>query len=361
MAGAGSGRPQRPPSCCHRKLNSSAACARAGRCRPRRRGRLRCSPSTAAWPCSSMRAAILRAWPGCTRSSRVLVVNSTAAASCPASRSGRGCSARSRPSPRACRGRRTRPSTTRRPAAVVAPHVQQRHLADHGAEQLGPLQHHRAHQQAAVAAALDAQVRRLSVIRWRSGPRPRRRSRRSSSACAPWMAAWCQPGRTRRRRGCWPPRRRRPGCTRRPQRCRVPGLQRLLEAAVAVQQRGVAGHRPWRRARPRSRARVCRPCWWQSAARRACRWRRRRPAGLERARGSSLPVRPAAASRAAGSRPRSAVAFGQRVVGPSRGRAARLTASVPRVRGLHLASRRASRPGRRRATPPAGWPRCPAR
>jgi hypothetical protein len=44
---------------------------------------------------------------------------------------------------------------------VVAPHVQQRHLADHGAEQLGPLQHHRAHQQAAVAAALDAQVRGL--------------------------------------------------------------------------------------------------------------------------------------------------------------------------------------------------------
>ena len=45
---------------------------------------------------------------------------------------------------------------------VVAPHVQQRHLADHGAEQLGPLQHHRADQQPAVAAALDGQAPRIA-------------------------------------------------------------------------------------------------------------------------------------------------------------------------------------------------------
>jgi hypothetical protein len=42
---------------------------------------------------------------------------------------------------------------------VVTLHVQQRHLAHHGVEELGPLQHHRAHQQAAIAATLDAQVR----------------------------------------------------------------------------------------------------------------------------------------------------------------------------------------------------------
>jgi hypothetical protein len=42
---------------------------------------------------------------------------------------------------------------------VVALHVQQRHLADHRAEQIGVLHQHVAGQQAAVAAALDAQVR----------------------------------------------------------------------------------------------------------------------------------------------------------------------------------------------------------
>jgi hypothetical protein len=47
---------------------------------------------------------------------------------------------------------------------VIAPHVQQRHLADHRIEQLGPLQHHRAHQQAAVAAALDAEVAGLVIL-----------------------------------------------------------------------------------------------------------------------------------------------------------------------------------------------------
>ena len=41
---------------------------------------------------------------------------------------------------------------------VVAPHVEQRHLADHRAEQLGSLREHVAHEQAAVAAALDAEV-----------------------------------------------------------------------------------------------------------------------------------------------------------------------------------------------------------
>ena len=42
---------------------------------------------------------------------------------------------------------------------VVALHVQQRHLADDRAEQLRVAGQHDAHQQAAVAAALDAEVR----------------------------------------------------------------------------------------------------------------------------------------------------------------------------------------------------------
>ena len=47
---------------------------------------------------------------------------------------------------------------------VVAIHVQQRHLADHGAEQLRVHHHHVAGEQAAVAAALDAQAGRLGDL-----------------------------------------------------------------------------------------------------------------------------------------------------------------------------------------------------
>ena len=42
--------------------------------------------------------------------------------------------------------------------AVVAQHVEQRHLAEHRAEQVGALRHRRAHQQAAVAAADDGEA-----------------------------------------------------------------------------------------------------------------------------------------------------------------------------------------------------------
>ncbi len=48
---------------------------------------------------------------------------------------------------------------------VVALHVQQRHLAADGVEQLGALHRDGAHQQAAVAAALDAQVARAGHLR----------------------------------------------------------------------------------------------------------------------------------------------------------------------------------------------------
>ena len=43
---------------------------------------------------------------------------------------------------------------------VVATHVEQGHAADHRVEQFGPLREHRADKQAAIAAALDAKVRR---------------------------------------------------------------------------------------------------------------------------------------------------------------------------------------------------------
>jgi hypothetical protein len=44
---------------------------------------------------------------------------------------------------------------------VIAAHVEQRHLTHHGAEQLGPLHHARRDQQAAIAAALNAELRGL--------------------------------------------------------------------------------------------------------------------------------------------------------------------------------------------------------
>jgi hypothetical protein len=47
--------------------------------------------------------------------------------------------------------------------AVVAQHVEQRHLAEHGAVEVGPLRHRRAHQQPAVAAAVDPQPLALAV------------------------------------------------------------------------------------------------------------------------------------------------------------------------------------------------------
>ena len=85
----------------------------------RRRGRLRCSPSTAGWwPCSTHAGRHL---------ARVAGVHAVVAraggeqhrrhAHARMSRSGRGCSAGSSPIAQAGRGRRTRPSTRRRPAA----------------------------------------------------------------------------------------------------------------------------------------------------------------------------------------------------------------------------------------------------
>ena len=41
---------------------------------------------------------------------------------------------------------------------LVAQHVEQRDLADHGAEQVRTLRDHRAHQQAAIRSALDGEV-----------------------------------------------------------------------------------------------------------------------------------------------------------------------------------------------------------
>ena len=47
---------------------------------------------------------------------------------------------------------------------VIADHVEQRHLADHGAEEVGTLRDHGAHEQAAVGAALDGEVLLVGVL-----------------------------------------------------------------------------------------------------------------------------------------------------------------------------------------------------
>src|SRR6478609_11128502 len=47
---------------------------------------------------------------------------------------------------------------------MVAQHVQQRYLAHHGAEQVWPLRERGAHQQSAIAAALDRQMSGVSVL-----------------------------------------------------------------------------------------------------------------------------------------------------------------------------------------------------
>src|SRR5271154_160671 len=83
-----------------------------------------------------MRATILRAWPGCTRSSRVDDVNSVRGYFVPACTFWYG------------------------EQFVVALHVEQRRLAHDRTEQVRALDEHHAHQQAAVRAAHDAEVRR---------------------------------------------------------------------------------------------------------------------------------------------------------------------------------------------------------
>ena len=49
---------------------------------------------------------------------------------------------------------------------MIAQHVRHRHLADRRAEQAGALREHRAHQQSAVAAALDGEAiaRRVAAL-----------------------------------------------------------------------------------------------------------------------------------------------------------------------------------------------------
>ena len=122
---------------------------------------------------------------------------------------------------------------------VVAPHVQQRHLADHGAEQLRALQHHRADQQPAVAAALDGQPPRLrdacgdqvlghgdEVV---EGLLPLALQRRLVPAGAE-LAAAADVGHHLHAAAAVPGR---------AEAARVLRLQRHLEAAVAVEQRRV--------------------------------------------------------------------------------------------------------------------------
>ena len=46
---------------------------------------------------------------------------------------------------------------------LIAQHVEQRHLADDGSEQVGPLRDHHAHQQAAIAAATNGHVLLVGV------------------------------------------------------------------------------------------------------------------------------------------------------------------------------------------------------
>ena len=70
------------------------------------------------------------------------------------------------------------------PEQVVAQHVEERHRAHHGAEQLGALRDRRADEQAAVRAAADREAGRARCSRSRSATRPPRRSRRRRSACS---------------------------------------------------------------------------------------------------------------------------------------------------------------------------------
>jgi hypothetical protein len=79
------------------------------------------------------------------------------------------------------------------------------------AEELGPLQHHGADQQPAVAAAL---MPRCAGERDAAGDQVLGDGDEVVVAALlvrAFSAAWCQPGRTRRRRGCWRARRRRRG------------------------------------------------------------------------------------------------------------------------------------------------------
>ena len=162
---------------------------------------------------------------------------------------------------------------------AVALHVQQRHLHHDRAEQLRVLRQHVADQQAAVAAALDAQVlRRGDLARDQVLRRPRRSPRRPCGG-SPSARPGASAGRTRRRRGCWPPRTRRPSpaspCRRRrnspasarsrSRRSRTAGSARCRRAS------GPSGA-------PGSTAPWCRPSRWRSAARPRASRRRRTPA-----------------------------------------------------------------------------------